>query len=656
MRYPMKRTALSLSTAVLLLTLSACGTEGDAMTAAGGSTAQVFSSLSISDGADAASPRAPATLDLTGATTILFSGGEISIEGDGAEVADGVVIITAPGTYAVSDTVDDGRIVIDAPDADVTVALNGADITCSYGSPLYIYQAGAATVHLMEGTENALTDGTGYSFADSYSSEADEEPNACLYSRADLVIEGAGDLTVTANYDNGITSKGALEIYDGAISVTAIGHGINGKGSNTIASAALTVECGGDAIRSTSDTDDALGWVSISDSTLDLTAGEDGIQAETSLTLSSGSYTIVSGGGSGAQPAEDASAKGIKAGTSLRLEGGTYVLDCSDDALHANGDVTVSGGVYTISTGDDALHADGALAVSGGDMEILTSYEGLEGATVSISGGAISLVSTDDGVNAAGGADGSGYGALDPADAFESAGGSYYIEISGGDLRIQAGGDGLDANGSITLSGGTVLVASSGQADGALDCEGAFTLSGGTLLALSSGTMSQTPSGSGQYAISVSFDPVLSTGTYVGLTGETQDFVFQLPIDTRGFLFSSPELESGATYTVSYGGAYSGGTDGWICTGGTYSGGTDLTELILSDQLTTYGDTGMGGRGGGGPEGGPGAVTPPEGGESSENGAPGGAPEGGGGQWGGGAPSGGGGAGEPPSGGTAPDT
>ena len=532
MRYPMKRTALSLSTAVLLLTLSACGTEGDAMTAAGGSTAQVFSSLSISDGADAASPRAPATLDLTGATTILFSGGEISVEGDGAEVAVGVVIITAPGTYAVSGTVDDRRIVIDAPDADVTVALNGADITCSYGSPLYIYQAGAATVHLMEGTENALTDGTGYSFADSYSSEADEEPNACLYSRADLVIEGAGDLTVTANYDNGITSKGALEIYDGAISVTAIGHGINGKGSNTIASAALTVECGGDAIRSTSDTDDALGWVSISDSTLDLTAGEDGIQAETSVTLSNGSYTIVSGGGSGAQPAEDASAKGIKAGTSLRLEGGTYVLDCSDDALHANGDVTVSGGVYTISTGDDALHADGALAVSGGEMEILTSYEGLEGATVSISGGAISLVSTDDGVNAAGGADGSGYGALDPADAFES----------------------------------------------------------------------------------------------------------------------------GATYTVSYGGAYSGGTDGWICTGGTYSGGTDLTELILSDQLTTYGDTGMGGRGGGGPEGGPGAVTPPEGGESSENGAPGGAPEGGGGQRGGGAPSGGGGAGEPPSGGTAPDT
>ena len=91
------------------------------------------------------------------------------------------------------------------------------------------------------------------------------------------------------------------------------------------------------------------------------------------------SYTVTSGGGSGITPSDDASAKGLKAGTALTLTGGTYVLDCSDDAIHANGDVTVSGGAYTISTGDDALHADEALSVSGGEIDILTSYEGLEG-------------------------------------------------------------------------------------------------------------------------------------------------------------------------------------------------------------------------------------------------------------------------------------
>ena len=66
------------------------------------------------------------------------------------------------GIYAVSGTLDDGRIIVNAGSADVTVALNGASIVCSYGSPLYIYQAGTATVHLMEGTENTLTDGESY--------------------------------------------------------------------------------------------------------------------------------------------------------------------------------------------------------------------------------------------------------------------------------------------------------------------------------------------------------------------------------------------------------------------------------------------------------------------------------------------------------------
>ena len=100
------------------------------------------------------------------------------------------------------------------------MALSGASIVCSYGSPLYIYQAGTATVHLMEGTENTLTDGESYTFSDSLSSAADEEPNACLYSKADLVIEGAGALAVEANYNNGIT-KDSLEIYDSAVTVDA---------------------------------------------------------------------------------------------------------------------------------------------------------------------------------------------------------------------------------------------------------------------------------------------------------------------------------------------------------------------------------------------------------------------------------------------------
>lgn len=600
MKHIIKRIAAALCAAAMLGALAACEQDAGAQASGAEESGGIPSQASPAPlNSAAAAARTPAALDLTGATAITLSGGGASVDGEGASAEGGVVTITAAGVYAVSGTLEDGRIIVNAPKEEVTVALNGADITCSYSSPLYIYKAGTATVHLMEGTENALTDGAAYTYNDEYSSAADEEPNACLYSKADFVIEGAGKLNVTANCDNGITGKDTLQIYDGVLSVQAVNNGINGKDSNTIDSAAIAVTCGGDAIRSTNDTDGTLGWVSVSNSTLNLAAGEDGIQAETALTISDGSYTVTSGGGSGVQPSDDASAKGLKAGTALTLTGGTYTLDCSDDAIHSNGAVTVSGGTYTISTGDDALHADEALSVSGGEIDILTSYEGLEGTSVSVSGGTIRIVSSDDGVNAAGGADGSGFGGFGRGNSFGGGNSDSRIDISGGYLVVRAGGDGLDSNGNAAMSGGTVIVSSTGQGDGALDYDGSFTLSGGTLLAAGSGNMAQAPSEASQYVVSIGFDSTLAAGTYVSLAGQDRSVVLELPASANHIVFSSPELEGGAAYTVSYGGAYSGQSVDGICSGGAYSGGTDLAELTLSDYITIYGSGGMGGRPGG---------------------------------------------------------
>ena len=299
----------------------------------------------------------------------------------------------------------------------------------------------------------------------------------------------------------------------------------------------------------------------------------------------------------------DASAKGIKAGTTL--EGGSYTMDCSDDAFHANGDVTVSGGAYTISTGDDGFHADETLTISDGQIDIVKAYEGLEGSNVDIQGGEITIVSSDDGVNAAGGADSSGFGgfggrgmdAFAPSDAFSDS--SYSLTISGGSLNINASGDGLDSNGTITMTGGTVLVSSTGNGESALDYDRGFSLEGGVLMAACASSMAQAPTDPGQYTLSVRFDSNLPAGTYVQFASENQEFVFRLTAPTNHIVFSSPELESGAVYSISYGGEYSGESNGGLCTGGTYSGGTLLTELTLSDYLTTYGQIGMGGSKGG---------------------------------------------------------
>ena len=71
-------------------------------------------------------------------------------------------------------------------------------------------------------------------------------------------------------------------------------------------------------------------------------------------------------------------------------------------------------------------------------------------------------------------------------------------------------------------------------------------------------------------------------------------------------MFSSPELQTGTEYTVSYGGRYSGDVSYCICSDGKYSGGTELAKVTLSDGLNSYGRVGIGGTMGGGGFGQPG--------------------------------------------------
>lgn len=327
--------------------------------------------------------------------SILLSGSSASVSGTGAEAENGIVTITEGGTYEISGTLEDGQICVKAPDEDVTLILKNVSVTSSSGSPFVILKANSVTLSLPDGTESTLTDSETY--------DSDEDADACLYSKADLTIEGTGTLTVNANYKNGITGKDTLTIRDSTLFVTAANHGITGKDSLTAENASLTVQSGGDAIRSTNNEDRALGFILLTDCTLDLTAAEDGVQAETVLIIDGGSYAIITAGGSDGTIDEDTSAKGLKAGTQVTISGGTFDLDCCDDAIHSNGNVDISGGSFTLSTGDDGIHADDTVTVTNGAIDILKSYEGMEGVTVNIEGGDINIVSSDDGINVADG-------------------------------------------------------------------------------------------------------------------------------------------------------------------------------------------------------------------------------------------------------------
>lgn len=476
--------------------------------------------------------------DLTGAKTVTLT--------------DDGVTIDAGGVYVLSGTTT-GRITVNAKDADVTLVLNGVTVNCTDSSALYVYKAKSVTLWLAEGTTNTLTDAESYSYSDALSSKADEEPNACVYSKADMVIGGTGTLTVNGRANNGITGKDTLRVETATVQVTAKNHGINGKDALVVKGATVTVDCGGDALRSTNDSDKKCGYVALSDATLSLTAGEDGVQAETVLFADSGTVTVKSGGGSTATVSSDTSAKGLKAGAGMLLKGGSFTVDSCDDAIHSNGNVAISGGTFLLATGDDGVHADENVTVSDGTITVTKSYEGIEGATVDITGGTIDITASDDGLNAAGGNDQSGFGPRKDNFGGSSNDSTYYIRIAGGKITIDAGGDGIDSNGSLTVSGGETYV--SGPTDngnGALDFDGTGTITGGIVVAAGASGMAQNfGENSTQGSILVSFGS-FGTGavTVTNAAGETLAS-FTPTKQYNCVVVSAPTLKKGETYTVN---------------------------------------------------------------------------------------------------------
>lgn len=476
--------------------------------------------------------------DLTGAKTVTLT--------------DDGVTIDAGGVYVLSGTTT-GRITVNAKDADVTLVLNGVTVNCTDSSALYVYKAKSVTLWLAEGTTNTLTDAESYSYSDALSSKADEEPNACVYSKADMVIGGTGTLTVNGRANNGITGKDTLRVETATVQVTAKNHGINGKDALVVKGATVTADCGGDALRSTNDSDKKCGYVALSDATLSLTAGEDGVQAETVLFADSGTVTVKSGGGSTATVSSDTSAKGLKAGAGMLLKGGSFTVDSCDDAIHSNGNVAISGGTFLLATGDDGVHADENVTVSDGTITVTKSYEGIEGATVDITGGTIDITASDDGLNAAGGNDQSGFGPRKDNFGGSSNDSTYYIRIAGGKITIDAGGDGIDSNGSLTVSGGETYV--SGPTDngnGALDFDGTGTITGGIVVAAGASGMAQNfGENSTQGSILVSFGS-FGTGavTVTNAAGETLAS-FTPTKQYNCVVVSAPTLKKGETYTVN---------------------------------------------------------------------------------------------------------
>jgi hypothetical protein len=506
-------------------------------------------------------------------TYITFNGDSIAVDGSGTTVSGSVITVTAAGTYSLTGTLNDGQLVVNTEDeAAVNLVLNNVDMTNSTSAPLFVSSAAQTVITLTTGTQNTLTDGADYVFAD-----GEDEPDGALFSQDDLVIQGDGTLTVNGNYKNGIVSQDNLKITGGNITVTAAKHGLKGKDSITILVGTFTITAGGDGMQSDNDEDTALGYITIADGSFNINSANDGLQAETTLSISGGDFTIVAGGGSSV--VTDDSAKGLKAEVEITVTGGTFNINSADDALNTSNNLIIDGGAFTLATADDGIHSDATVTINGGNISITQCYEGIEGTYVIINNGQIDLIASDDGINVAGGND-------DPA-----SGSGYYLEINGGYIVVDANGDGLDANGSIYMTDGVVLVNGPTRNDnGAIDYDATFNMTGGFLVGAGSAGMAQAPSASStQYAVLVRLPSTKSAGTLFHLQTQAGSNVltFAPSKNYQSLVFSSPNLAKGTTYLVYTGGSSTGTVTDGLYTGGTYTPGTKVSTFTISNIITT---------------------------------------------------------------------
>ncbi|WP_406488430.1 carbohydrate-binding domain-containing protein [Streptomyces phaeochromogenes] len=574
---------------------SGSGSSGSVAAVDGGQDAAAV----LADNKESHSGDSDAEWEESDAVGIQLKGDSASVDGEGVTAKGATVTITRGGTYRISGTLSDGQIVVNAPDKDVKLVLDGAKISHSSGAAIDVTEADEAVVILADGSENTLGD------ADSYAD--DVEANAALHSAADLTVTGDGKLTVRGNGNDGIASTDGLVIASGTVVVDAVDDGIRGKDYLIVEGGSVTVTAGGDGLKADNSEDKDSGYVAVGGGTVKVTAKGDGVDSATDLVATGGTLTVESGGGSGTQPSDDASTKGLKAGVINVLEGGTVAVNASDDAVHSDGAVHVNGAKVTAASGDDGVHAEGDLTVDKGTLKVTSAVEGIEGADISVNGGTVDIRSSDDGINAArgttssgdGGGGGGGFGGGPGGGGGGGGGesvGDFKLTVSGGTLVVDSEGDGLDSNGTAEITGGTVVVNGPQQGgNGALDVNGDFGISGGVLLAAGSAGMAVAPStDSEQGWLSATLDSSVPAGTTLHVVDSDGKVVatYVTSKSIQNVVYSSSAVKSGEKYEI-----YSGGTKSGTGTGGLAASGTlGSAERIAT---VTAGEAPEGGFGGG---------------------------------------------------------
>ncbi|MDO4928038.1 MAG: carbohydrate-binding domain-containing protein [Corynebacterium sp.] len=590
----------SLTAAVLAASLALTACNADDSTATNETVTSATATDSTNSSDSSTSTDGYDTTNPADASTVLAGNSDATVvyndEWDASEAQDlNGDEITSGGVYTISG--DHGTISVDAADQQVVLILQDANL-----DGIKVVNADDVVIYL-EGESTIDSDVS-----------ADDEYGAAIYSNADLTISGDGKLNVNATDAEGIHSKDDLALLSGTVNITAADDGFQGTDSVTIKGGTLNITSGNDGIKSTQTDDDTKGYINISGGDITITSVGDGIDGTSDVIITDGTFNIVSGDGAAAGKT-DTSAKGIKATSALVVEGGTFNIDAADDAVHSKGSVRLSAGDFTLATGDDGLHSEVALVLDGADVKITEAAEGIEGGLITISDGNIEVTSDDDGINASGsttveegltatadessetteataseeftqgGPGGGGMGQMAPGGGGDmgqmAPGGGMdestgeQLNITGGTITVRAEGDGIDSNGDLTISGGTLSVfGPTTGGNGIFDVAGTFTLTGGTIQGAGTAAMPQNPTATENQG--------WLAGNLTGNAGDTITISDANGKEIASFeaekaygliQFSSADITDGETYTIS--------------------NGTDSVEVTAGDTSSI--STGMGG-------------------------------------------------------------
>lgn len=500
----MKKTAIFSLILGVLFSLSACGSAGAAVTDAK-STIATTSQTESAETISAVSASEMFTerdmeigYDEETSARITLSGDGASSDSQAVQISGSTVTITDEGTYILSGTLSDGMIVVNAEDTDkIQLVLDHADITSSTSAAIYVREADKVFITTASDSENTLANGGEYVAID------DNNIDAVIFSKSDLTLNGEGTLIINAAAGHGIVSKDDLVLTGGIYEITSAGQGLSGKDSVRIANGTYAITSAKDGIHAENTDDTSLGFLYISGGTFTITSDGDGISASSYLQIEDGSFMITTGEGSAsvtmttdtmdfgqrggfqaqtsttATEEDSVSEKGIKAEGALTITGGSFTTDTVDDSIHSNSDILIAGGEFKLRTGDDAIHADAAVTIQNGTFTIEYCYEGVEGLSITIDDGNFDITSVDDGMNAAGGTDSSGFGGRVPGQEQFSDGTDMFMTINGGNFVVISTGDCLDSNGALTINGGTLELTCNGSGNTAIDCDGTYTNNGG---------------------------------------------------------------------------------------------------------------------------------------------------------------------------------